>query len=114
MALTPYGFDDVLRNIWNIRWDIEISDEFEPEFDGLHEDVRTEIWHRRCFLKFRDRIRNYGSQSNVFLISTVALNAVVKKHLKGRKVRLVVSGQVASQAGNRERARKMRFLRTVC
>jgi hypothetical protein len=26
-----------------VRWIIEISDEFEPEFEVLHEDVRTEI-----------------------------------------------------------------------
>jgi hypothetical protein len=26
-----------------VRWDVEIGDEFEPEFDELHEDVRTEI-----------------------------------------------------------------------
>ena len=25
------------------KWDIEISDEFEPEFDALHEDVQDEI-----------------------------------------------------------------------
>lgn len=24
-------------------WTVEIGDEFEPEFNGLHEDVRTEI-----------------------------------------------------------------------
>ncbi len=27
----------------NGRWAVEIGDEFEPEFDGLPEDVRTEI-----------------------------------------------------------------------
>lgn len=26
-----------------IDWDVEIGDEFEPEFDVLHEDVRIEI-----------------------------------------------------------------------
>ena len=26
-----------------MRWIVEIGDEFEPEFDDLHEDVRTEI-----------------------------------------------------------------------
>ena len=25
------------------RWTVEIGDEFEPEFNQLHEDVRTEI-----------------------------------------------------------------------
>ena len=25
------------------RWTVEIGDEFEPEFDKLHEDVRTEV-----------------------------------------------------------------------
>jgi hypothetical protein len=27
-----------------VRWDVEIGDEFEPEFDDLHEDVRTEVF----------------------------------------------------------------------
>ena len=26
-----------------MTWTVEIGDEFEPEFNGLHEDVRTEI-----------------------------------------------------------------------
>jgi hypothetical protein len=26
-----------------VSWVVEIGDEFEPEFDALHEDVRTEI-----------------------------------------------------------------------
>ena len=26
-----------------MNWVVEIGDEFEPEFDTLHEDVRTEI-----------------------------------------------------------------------
>jgi hypothetical protein len=26
-----------------VTWAVEIGDEFEPEFDDLHEDVRTEI-----------------------------------------------------------------------
>jgi hypothetical protein len=26
-----------------VKWVVEIGDEFEPEFDALHEDVRTEI-----------------------------------------------------------------------
>ena len=26
-----------------VRWTVEIGDEFEPEFNELHEDVRTEI-----------------------------------------------------------------------
>jgi hypothetical protein len=26
-----------------VRWAVELADEFEPEFDSLHEDVRTEI-----------------------------------------------------------------------
>ena len=25
------------------RWTVEIGDEFEPEFNELHEDVRTEV-----------------------------------------------------------------------
>ena len=27
----------------DVSWVVEIGDEFEPEFDALHEDVRTEI-----------------------------------------------------------------------
>jgi hypothetical protein len=26
-----------------VGWDVEIGDEFEPEFDGLHEDLQNEI-----------------------------------------------------------------------
>jgi hypothetical protein len=26
-----------------VRWAIEMADEFEPEFDALHEDVQTEL-----------------------------------------------------------------------
>jgi len=26
-----------------VRWDVEIGDKFEPEFDDLHEDMRMEI-----------------------------------------------------------------------
>jgi hypothetical protein len=26
-----------------VRWIVELSDEFEPEFDALHEDVQTEL-----------------------------------------------------------------------
>jgi hypothetical protein len=26
-----------------VRWTVELADEFGPEFDALHEDVRTEI-----------------------------------------------------------------------
>lgn len=40
-----YGFD-ILWTIWHtrkVRWVVEIGDELEPEFDELHEDVRTEI-----------------------------------------------------------------------
>jgi hypothetical protein len=27
-----------------MKWAVELADEFEPEFDRLHEDVRTEIF----------------------------------------------------------------------
>jgi hypothetical protein len=27
----------------NVAWEVEISDEFEPEFDALHENVQVEI-----------------------------------------------------------------------
>jgi hypothetical protein len=30
-------------HIREVRWVVEIGDEFEPEFDALHEDVQTEI-----------------------------------------------------------------------
>jgi hypothetical protein len=39
----------VFYDIWiechiiEVNWVVEIGDEFEPEFDPLHEDVRTEI-----------------------------------------------------------------------
>jgi hypothetical protein len=26
-----------------VKWAVEMADEFEPEFDALHEDVQTEI-----------------------------------------------------------------------
>lgn len=26
-----------------MKWTVEMADEFKPEFDGLHEEVRTEI-----------------------------------------------------------------------
>lgn len=26
-----------------VAWDVEIADEFEPEFDAMHQDVQTEI-----------------------------------------------------------------------
>lgn len=40
-----YGFDFiwVACHIKEVRWVVEIGDEFEPEFDALHEDVQTEI-----------------------------------------------------------------------
>jgi hypothetical protein len=31
------------RHTMNVLWIVEIGDEFEPEFNNLHEDVRTEI-----------------------------------------------------------------------
>ena len=40
-----YGFDFIwfACHIREVRWVVEIGDEFEPEFDALHEDVQTEI-----------------------------------------------------------------------
>ena len=36
-----------------VGWDVEIGDEFEPEFNGLPEDVRTEILaHARLLQQF--------------------------------------------------------------
>src|SRR2546423_13257762 len=37
-------------------WVVEIGDEFEPEFDALHEDVRTEI------LAFTRLLEQFGPQ----------------------------------------------------
>jgi hypothetical protein len=34
MACMPY---------YDVKWAVEMADEFEPEFNVLHEDVRTEI-----------------------------------------------------------------------
>jgi hypothetical protein len=41
-----------------VSWAVEIGDEFELEFDGLHEDVQTETWHYRDFCK--RSARNWG------------------------------------------------------
>ncbi len=30
-------------HIMEVKWAVEMADEFEPEFDALHEDVQTEI-----------------------------------------------------------------------
>ena len=45
-----------------VGWVVEIDDEFEPEFDELHEDVRTEILaltrmcgRKRAFCSSSDR-----------------------------------------------------------
>jgi hypothetical protein len=36
-----------------VRWDVEIGDEFDPEFTGLPEDVQTEILaHARLLQQF--------------------------------------------------------------
>ena len=44
---TPRWYDvDIIcssRHIIEVSWVVEIGDEFESEFDDLHEDVRTEI-----------------------------------------------------------------------
>ena len=43
----PRGYDvDIIcssRHIIEVSWVVEIGDEFESEFDDLHEDVQTEI-----------------------------------------------------------------------
>ena len=40
-----------------MRWDVEIGDDFEPEFDELHEDVRSEILaHARLLQQFGPRL----------------------------------------------------------
>jgi hypothetical protein len=33
----------MLCHIVRVNWAVEMVDEFEPEFDALHEDVQTEI-----------------------------------------------------------------------
>jgi hypothetical protein len=38
------------------KWDVEIGDEFEPEFDALPEDVQDEILAHACLLQ------EYGPQ----------------------------------------------------
>ena len=40
-----YGFDSIWTRCHSVKvnWIVEIGDEFGPEFDDLHEDVRTEI-----------------------------------------------------------------------
>ncbi len=44
-AFSIYGFDSIwiVCHIERVSWAVEIGGEFEPEFDGLHEDVQTEI-----------------------------------------------------------------------
>ena len=40
-----------------MRWDVEIGDEFQPEFDELPEDVRTQILaHSRLLQQFGSRL----------------------------------------------------------
>ena len=49
MGCLSWYAEYVFENIWSachtiaVSWVVEIGDEFEPEFDALHEDVRTEI-----------------------------------------------------------------------
>ena len=40
-----YGVDIICLkcHILFVRWVVDIGDEFEPEFDALHEHVQTEI-----------------------------------------------------------------------
>src|SRR5260370_30177795 len=40
MDLTSYGLHAIFLRM---PWAVEMADEFEPEFDALHEDVQTEI-----------------------------------------------------------------------
>ncbi len=50
MILTPYASDAILDLL---GWDVEIGDEFEPEFQDLPADVRTEILaHSRLLQQF--------------------------------------------------------------
>jgi hypothetical protein len=44
--LSQYYVVDIiccLCHIIRVKWVVEMADEFEPEFDALHEDVQTEI-----------------------------------------------------------------------
>jgi len=36
---------------YNVSWLVEIGDEFEPEFDAVHGNVRTEILALSCLLQ---------------------------------------------------------------
>ena len=40
MIVKPYAVNVIIRTV---SWAVEIGDEFEPEFDALHEDVQAEI-----------------------------------------------------------------------
>jgi len=40
MILKSYAVNAIIRTV---SWAVEIGDEFEPEFDALHEDVQAEI-----------------------------------------------------------------------
>jgi hypothetical protein len=45
LSTLEYVFDNiwiVCHATW-VKWAVEMADEFEPEFDVLHEDVQTEI-----------------------------------------------------------------------
>jgi hypothetical protein len=48
MELTSYGFNAIL---YRVSWVVAIGDEFEPEYDALHEDSRTEILARARLLQ---------------------------------------------------------------
>lgn len=48
MPCKPYGAGDILAAG---RWTVELADEFEPEFDGLPEDVQDEILAHSALLE---------------------------------------------------------------
>jgi hypothetical protein len=58
MGLVSYGVGIIwiVCHIMRVSWVVEIGDEFEPEFDALHEDMRTEI------LALTRLLRQFGPQ----------------------------------------------------
>ena len=60
MELTSYGLYVILLRV---SWVVEIGDEFEPEFDALQEDVRTEILALTAFSS--NSGRNWGGPASI-------------------------------------------------
>ena len=67
-----------------MTWTVEIGDEFEPEFDDLHEDVRNEI------LALSKVLQQYGPQLGRPRVDT--LNG--SKHANMKELRFKAAGGV--------------------